>query len=191
MTRADKMIVVLRGYVRLVLEGEDYRSTIKAIQALPKVGQGTGRHVYRRDNSTVVKAAINKQGIHQNKTEAMCSQQGVPLAATVTKWDEQFRWIEQEYVEGITEKQFEAIAGFSFYKMREAISITGTQSSAPIDPDVKESRVFQDVQTLIDSCNLMFPDLAELEHWGVGRDGALKVRDYGFDRALSQEMNPQ
>ncbi len=166
----------------------DYRSSVREIKKLRKIGQGSGRSVYRRDADTVVKLGINDQGIHQNKAEAMCSKRRLPLTPAVPSWDDEFRWIDQEYVEDITEKKFEDLTGITFLQFREAISLTGTGVPDRVSPSVANNRFFRTAIDLLSSCNLMFSDMAEFQHWGIGRDGKIKIRDYGFDVALSDAM---
>ncbi len=170
------------------MSDRDYRSSMREIKKLRKIGQGSGRAVYRRDGATVVKLGTNDQGIHQNKAEAMCSKRRLPLTPGVPRWDDEFRWIDQEYVEDITEKQFEEITGITFFQFREAIALTGTGASGRVSPSVAKNRFFRNAIDLLSSCNLMFPDMAEFDHWGIGRDGKIKIRDYGFDVALSDIM---
>lgn len=77
------------------------------------IGSGTSRTVYKLDENKVIKLAISKIGISQNKTESSALFQSLSCFTKVYDNEEFYRWIISEYAEKLNKVDFESVVGYN------------------------------------------------------------------------------
>ena len=87
------------------------------------IGKGSSRMVFQMDDETVLKLAINKKGLAQNREEYSLSKDGYighffPKVYNGSDEDN-FLWIVSEYVLPATEEDFQQILGIPWNNFQE------------------------------------------------------------------------
>ena len=148
---------------------------------LQKLGQGSSRAAYIFSSSKVLKIAINKKGIAQNKTEmdVFTNPQTKPMISKIVDYDPEYTWLLADSVrEFKSERDFEIAAGISFddfiYDVKD-VKAGRLETDNPL--------VMNTVNT-INSTDLLIGDIAIVEHWGKSADGRVVLLDYGFTKEV-------
>jgi len=148
---------------------------------LQKLGQGSSRAAYVFSSNKVLKVAINKKGIAQNKTEldVFTNPQTKPMISKIVDYDPNYMWLLADSVrEFKSERDFEIAAGISFddfiYDVKD-VKAGRLETDNPL--------VMNTVNT-INSTDLLIGDIAIVEHWGKSADGRVVLLDYGFTKEV-------
>jgi len=148
---------------------------------LQKLGQGSSRAAYIFSSSKVLKIAINKKGIAQNKTEmdVFTNPKTKPMISKVVDYEPEYTWLLADSVrEFKSERDFEIAAGISFddfiYDVKD-VKAGRLETDNPL--------VMNTVNTM-NSTDLLIGDIAIVEHWGKSADGRVVLLDYGFTKEV-------
>lgn len=168
---------------------------------LERISSGSGRVVYKLDDTKVLKVAKNTKGIAQNLSEIDFSEdyyiKSMNVLANVYLYDEDGLWLEMEYAKKVNKKIFKDITGYSFDIYTKGISKYAYQANKEgYDEDIDEE-IYQemwedeyiyDIFQLIGNYGMPSGDLKRLSSYGlVNRDNEdmIVIVDYG----LSEEVH--
>ena len=148
---------------------------------LQKLGQGSSRAAYILSSSKVLKIAVNKKGIAQNKTEmdVFTNPQTKPMISKIVDYDPEYTWLLADSVrEFKSERDFEIAAKIRFDDFIDEVRNVKTGKS-----ETNNQLVMNTVNTM-NSTDLLIGDLAIVEHWGKSADGRVVLLDYGFTKEV-------
>jgi hypothetical protein len=160
---------------------------------LKHLSSGSSRIVYLTPDKTIVKLAKNDKGIAQNKAEANPEMKSKFLNK-ILKHAENYAWIEVEYLDKITGKQFEEMTDVPFSDFDEAIRFglkdvsenTGLTKPKNFDK-VSQSEIYKEMKRLGENYKLLPGDLARISSWGT-RDGRPILIDAGLTKEVFEEF---
>jgi len=168
---------------------ETYQAKEKyAEKNLERLSSGSSRIVFLTPQKTVVKLAKNDRGIAQNKAESNPKMKSKYLNKVLNK-SKDFNWIETNYLDKITAKDFKELTGLDFDDFGEAIryglkSVSGSSKNLPKNFDeVSSSDLFKEFKRLGKQFNLMPGDLARISSWGV-KDKTPILIDAGLTKEI-------
>jgi hypothetical protein len=178
------LAVVLRHLEEL----ETYHARVKYAEAnLEHLSSGSSRVVYLTNKKTVIKLAKNDKGIAQNKVEADPKMKSKHLN-TILSHAKNCAWIETNYLDKITEKEFEKMTGIKFEDFGLAIryglkSVSGnTDKEKPENFDeVSKSDIYKELRDVGSANKLMPGDMARISSWGT-KDGRPVLIDAGLSK---------
>lgn len=160
---------------------------------LSRIGAGSSRIVFGVDPDTVVKIALNRKGLAQNRIEADVSNMGYDIIADVKEFDnEGFLYVEMERAKKLKKSDWKRLTGWSFEdwmsvlhnKMNDIKGRRGFRFNVPEDfEEIEESELFDDVLRLLMDFNMPPGDIRRVSSWGiVNRDGKPTpvLVDYGL-----------
>jgi len=167
----------LATILKNIEELENYNSRKKyAEKNLKHLSSGSSRLVYLTPGKTVIKMAKNDRGIAQNKAEANSKMKSKHLNKILSQ-AKNHSWIEVPYLEKITEKDFEKMAGFSFEDFGQAIRYGLKTISGNSDKEkpknfneVSKSSLYKDLVKIGKQFKLMPGDLVRISSWGCKND---------------------
>jgi hypothetical protein len=148
---------------------------------LEKLGQGSSRAAYILSSSKVLKIAVNKKGVAQNKTEmdVFTNPQTKPMISKIVDYDPEYTWLLADSVrEFKSERDFEVAA-----KIRFGDFIDEVRSVKAGKSETNNQLVMNTVNTM-NSTDLLIGDIAIVEHWGKSADGRVVLLDYGFTKEV-------
>jgi hypothetical protein len=156
-----------------------------AEQNLKHLSSGSSRIVYLTPGKTIVKLAKNDKGVAQNKAEANPEMKSKFLNK-ILKHADNYAWIEVEFLDKITAKQFEEMTGIPFSDFDEAIRFglkdvsenTGLTKPKNFDK-VSQSEIYKEMKRVGERFKLMPGDLARISSWGT-KDGRPVLIDAGL-----------
>lgn len=159
---------------------------------LEHLSSGSSRIVYLTKDHTIVKLAKNDKGIAQNEAEANPKMKGKFINKVLTCADNH-AWIEVCFLEKITEKEFEKMAGIKFEDFGDAIryGLRKISSNKDVDkPDnfdeVSKSDIYKELQEVGEKFKLLPGDIARISSWGE-KDGHPVLIDAGLTRDIFDE----
>jgi hypothetical protein len=169
-------------------------------ERLPKVAQGSARAVFIVDDQTVLKIAMNKRGLAQNKVEAEIGRHTSYPVAEVFEVGDNGVWIEMQRATKATPKLFQQLAGVDLKTFDAVITYWEIErnpgkyrGSLYRKPENYEELVSGDNDLINSVLGLMgdydIPpgDLGRISSWGVvSRNGTqeLVLIDYGLTRGV-------
>ena len=175
---------------------------------LPKIASGSGRAVFKIDDSKVLKIAKNKKGLAQNNVESEYLLQQYDITARtfdrgdVVKDTGPF-WIEMELAKKVGGKRFEQLTGITLNELHTHLMYNSTRRKYNVAPprtpeDAAYLEKIQNNEFVIDLTGLMadydFPDIGDmtrLSTYGeVIRDGAPKIVlvDFGLTKTVFDDF---
>lgn len=89
---------------------------------LSRIGAGSSRMVFKIDDNTCLKIAINKKGLVQNLTESDKNLQTMDLFTKVYDFDEDGMWIEAELAKRAKPSDFKRLTGYDYETMKQWIN---------------------------------------------------------------------
>jgi hypothetical protein len=171
---------------------------------LPKIASGSGRAVFKIDDSKVLKIAKNKKGLAQNNVESESYLQNYDITARtfdsgdIVQYIGPF-WIEMELAKKVGKKRFEELTGITMDELHAHLIYNSTRRKYNVAPprtpeDAAYLEKIQNNEFVIDLTGLMadydFPDIGDmtrLSTYGeVIRDGKPKIVlvDYGLTKTV-------
>jgi hypothetical protein len=162
---------------------------------LQYIAKGSSRIVLLIDQETVLKIAINKAGLAQNRTEADVSNMFPSVVAKVLKASSEVDWIEAEKATPATTRDFDKFLGlptslfFNFLGNFLSKVLDGTevrlisQHHKKAYEEFAESEFAAEVLDVAGNYDLLKEDLLQESAWGVvKRNGVprLVLIDYGI-----------
>jgi hypothetical protein len=151
-----------------------------------RLGRGTARAVYDMKDGTVVKVARNPKGIAQNKTESnprMLKTYG-DILAKVLDYHPKGKWIVQEKVDDITEKEFEELTGYQWDGFVGWLRWKSSDSNN----FYKNKKFPVMVSDFISDYSLDRYDISDITSWGKNSDGKVVIKDYGLDMSTARKL---
>lgn len=152
---------------------------------LKHLSSGSSRIVYLTPGETIVKLAKNDKGIAQNKAEANPEMKS-PFLNKILKHAPNYTWIETQYLDKITVKEFEEMAGITFSDFDEAIRFglknvsDNKDLTKPKNFDkVAGSEIYKEMKRVGERFKLMPGDIARISSWGT-KDGHPILIDAGL-----------
>lgn len=151
---------------------------------LKHLSSGSSRIVYLTPGKTIVKLAKNDKGIAQNKAEANPEMKS-PFLNKILKHAPNYAWIETQYLDKITGKQFEDMTGIPFADFDEAIryglkNVSESDLEKPENFDeVAKSEIYKEMKRVGERFKLMPGDVARISSWGT-KDGRPILIDAGL-----------
>jgi hypothetical protein len=171
---------------------------------LPKIASGSGRAVFKIDDTKVLKIAKNKKGLAQNNVESEYLLQKYDITArTFDRGDDVKNigpfWIEMELAKKVGKKRFEELTGITLDELHTHLMYNSARRKYNVAPprtpeDASYLEKIQNNEFVIDLTGLMadydFPDIGDmtrLSTYGeVNRDGKPKIVlvDFGLTNTV-------
>ena len=175
---------------------------------LPKIASGSGRAVFKIDDSKVLKIAKNKKGLAQNNVESEYLLQQYDITARTFDRGDVVKdigpfWIEMELAKKLTTTKFKELAGIDIkdlysYIFRSAMARADAKhrqnyKSEPHrkDAEIENNKFFQDVMGLSNDYDMQNGDFGRLSSYGlVLRDGKPKIVlvDFGLTNTVFDDF---
>ena len=160
---------------------------------LKHLSSGSSRIVLLTAEKTIIKLAKNDRGIAQNETEANLKTKSKFFNPTIS-FAKNFSWIETNYLDKITAKDFEKLTKINFDDFGEAIRYGLKKISGNIDkekPDhfdtICKSDIYNEVKEVGLANKLMGGDLARISSWGK-KDNHPVLLDTGLTRKVFDDF---
>lgn len=174
---------------------------------LPKIASGSGRAVFKIDDSKALKIAKNKKGLAQNSVESEYLLQQYDITARTFDRGEVVQdigpfWIEMELAKKVGKKRFEQLTGITLDELHAHLMYISMSRkykiAAPRTPeDAEHLYKMQNNEFVIDLTGLMadydFPeigDMTRLSTYGeVSRSGVPKIVlvDFGLTKQVHSD----
>jgi hypothetical protein len=171
---------------------------------LPKIASGSGRAVFKIDNSKVIKIAKNKKGLAQNNVESEYLLQNYDITARTFDRGDIVQdigpfWVEMELAKKVGKKRFEELTGITMDELYAHLMYNSTRRKYNVAPprtpeDAAYLEKIQNNEFVIDLTGLMadydFPDMGDMNRLStygeVIRDGKPKIVlvDYGLTKTV-------
>lgn len=158
---------------------------------LEKIGQGMSRSVYSLDSKKVLKIALDKNGIEQNRTEIELSSRMRNLSiAKIYDYDDDRMWIVAEKIDTFKdEEQFEKETGWREDDLLTVLEKIEKENDGGQRVDLRGLDEFAIESAKIISIGRLSPiDVANYSHWGKNRSGELKLVDYGYTSEMYDSL---
>lgn len=168
---------------------DTYQAKIKYLEKnLKHLSSGSSRIVYETFDKTIVKLAKNDKGIAQNKAESNPKMKSKFLNE-ILGYAKNFSWIETQYLDKITEKEFKKMTNIEFSDFGEAIGyglkkISDSSKDKPKNFDkVSKSEIYKEMKRIGEKFKLMPGDIARISSWGT-RNGNPILIDAGLTKEV-------
>lgn len=163
-------------------------------QNLQKIGAGSGRTVYKIDNTKVLKLAKNARGVAQNQVEVSWSNDyyfEAVLAKVIDSHPDNL-WVEMELARKVTPTMFKKYFGVSYLEFGMYLTKFYNQNHGKknyfyVSPEaeeiLKQSTLFSNIYEFADATDSP-GDLGRLSSYGwVNREGEdrIVIIDFGLD----------
>jgi hypothetical protein len=177
-----------------------YAGRLKYVESLlgKAIGTGSSRKVYKVDEEKVLKVALNKKGLDQNRTESDWGLQNSSLVAKVFDTDDDGIFIEMELADTrVSQARFKELAGLSLGSLDRALRAESLRLKP--DRNIQEDRAarelaqelwetsefFQELMDIAVNFSMPIPgDFTRLSSWGVVQRGgseSLVLIDFGLN----------
>jgi len=169
---------------------ETYAARVKyAEKNLEHLSSGSSRVVYKLPDGSIFKLAKNDRGLAQNKVEGNPKMKSTFLNKLIKK-AKNHAWINMQFLEKITEKEFEKMAGVKFKDFGEAIKYGLKDVSDSPDTkkpknfeEVSKTKVYKELVKVGKEFKLMPGDMARISSWGT-KDGHPVLIDAGLTKEI-------
>ena len=155
---------------------------------LKKLSSGSSRTAYLTAANTVIKLAKNDKGLAQNKAEANPLMKSKFVNKPLRKAKD-FIWIEVDYLEKITEKDFKEMTGIDFGDFDECIryglkEVSDNSDKKPKCFDkVSKTEIYKELKSIGSKFKLMPGDLAKISSYG-SKNGKPILIDAGLTKEV-------
>jgi hypothetical protein len=188
---SDDLGKILKNIEKL----ETYQARVKyAEKNLKHLSSGSARVTYVTPNNTVIKLAKNDRGIAQNKAEKKNLATKCKYFNDVIRNAANFAWIETDYLDKITPKEFEKMTGIHFDDFGEAIRFglkhvaSNKKMKEPKNFDkVSKSDIYKQMRSVADKCDMMPGDIARISSWGTKKGHPVLI-DAGLTKKIFDEF---
>lgn len=173
---------------------ETYQARKKyAEKNLKHLSSGSSRIVYLTPDKTVLKLAKNDRGLAQNKVESNPKMKSKYLNK-ILGHAKNNAWIEVDYLDKITTKDFEEMTGLDFDEFGESLRYGLKSVSGNSDKDkpenfdkIEKTKIYKEMKDLGKKWKLMPGDLARISSWGT-KDGKPVLIDAGLTKDVFEEF---
>ena len=190
-----------------ILDGVDLHELVEKVKQQPGVNlidTGSSRAVFKIDNDKVLKVAINKEGLAQNRAEVdLITHPRTNKLLFTDIYDystKDYRWILSEYAGplNLSDDEMEDILGFHPYFIIMFITkFKGDLSSfkSHVETNYQEEgtpemwQFFGSLLSTTKATGLLIKDLAGWRQWGITADNRIVIVDYGLDKAAAKLYN--
>lgn len=154
---------------------------------LKHLSSGSSRIAYLTTNDSVVKLAKNEKGLAQNKAEVN-SKVKSKFLNKILKHSKDYVWIESDYLDKLSEKQFEELTDVNFKDFGNAVGYFFDKHDKPKDyDDIKELEIFKEITNIAKKNNLVPGDLARISSYGTNGDYPILL-DAGLTKKIYDEF---
>ncbi len=161
---------------------------------LKHLSSGSSRIIYLSPNESVIKLAKNDRGLAQNKVEANIKSNS-KFVNKPKKFAKNYSWLEVDFLDDLSEKEFEEFTNFSFKNFGSTIKSTlKSHHTSDISPSsspsssssksinkIKSSPLFKDICELIKSNDLIVGDVIRISSWRTNGEYPI-LADTGLNR---------
>ncbi len=169
---------------------ETYAARVKyAEKNLDHLSSGSSRVVYKLPDGSILKLAKNDRGLAQNKVEGNPKMKSAFLNKLLKK-AKNHAWINMQFLDKITEKEFEKMSGVNFKDFGEAISYGLKDVSDSPDKkkpknfeEISKTKVYKELYRCGKEFKLMPGDMARISSWGTRDDHPVLI-----DAGLTKEI---
>jgi hypothetical protein len=138
---------------------------------MDRLSSGSARIAFKTNEDTVIKLAKNDKGIAQNKAEVKASGTSKFINKCIRHAKNMY-WVEVEYLDKITEKDFEKLSGIPFKDFGEAISYglkdiaENSDKKKPKNFDkVSKTEIYKEIKRVGVDLKLLPGDLERISSW--------------------------
>jgi hypothetical protein len=160
---------------------------------LKHLSSGSSRIVYLTPGETIIKLAKNDKGIAQNGAEANPKMKSKYLNKILSCAANNV-WLETQFLNKVTEKEFEEMTGLKFNDFGEAIryglkDVSGNSDKKKPDnfQEVEKSDIYKEMKSIGEKFKLMPGDLARISSWGE-KDGKPVLIDAGLTQGVYEDF---
>ncbi len=155
------------------------------------LSSGSSRVVYLTKENTVIKLGKNEKGIAQNKVESNPKMKSKFLNKILSKSKNNY-WLEVEFLDKITEKEFEDMTDINFKDFGECLKYAiRSDNSGKKKPecfeDVEKTELLKELKRLNKEFKLICGDLVRISSWGV-LDGVPVLVDSGLSAKVYKDF---
>lgn len=152
---------------------------------LPYVGMGSSRIVFKVNDESALKIALNEKGKEQNKAEKNTCGAHPELVSQVISAASDGSWILSQFAEPMTKEEFKKLTGIKWGEFYFGIKYLSTQNpSLELHYNsVKENHFFKTIVEAINACGYIASDIIKLDSWGILNNRPIII-DSGFTRAV-------
>lgn len=169
---------------------ETYAARVKyAEKNLDHLSSGSSRVVYKLEDGSILKLAKNDRGLAQNKVEGNPKMKS-PFLNKLIKKAKNHAWINMTFLDKITEKEFEKMAGIKFGDFGEAINFGLKDVSDSPDKkkpknfdEVSKTKIYKELVRVGKEFKLMPGDMARISSWGT-KDNHPVLIDAGLTKEI-------
>lgn len=168
---------------------ENFKSRIDyAEKNFKHLSSGSSRVVFLTKDNTVIKLAKNEKGLAQNKAESNPKMKSKFLNKVLSKSKNDY-WIEVNFLDKITEKEFEKLSDMTFEDFSKCISyalkkIDESKNKKPKNYDkIEKTDLFKEMKRLGNIFKLLPGDISRISSWGV-KDKTPTLIDAGLTRSI-------
>jgi hypothetical protein len=165
------------------------------------IGKGTARIVFPLNKDTVIKIALNENGLLQNAAEiSIFRKNNSNLISQIKNFDKDFSYIETEKATPATPNDWKKNTGISFRDWavtlkNHLIDMSRANANKELAPenyeDIEETKFFKDTVKFILKNSVMAGDLLNLSSWGIAsRNGKMMpvIIDYGLTKSNANNV---
>lgn len=171
-------------------ELETYAARIEYAQKnLDRLSSGSSRIVYTLSDGSILKLAKNDRGLAQNKAEGNPKMKS-PYLNKLLKKASNHAWINMQFLEKITEKEFEKMTDVDFEDFGEAIKYgLRTVADSPDEEkpknfdELSKTKVYKELYNVGKEFKLMPGDIARISSWGC-KDNHPVLIDAGLTKEI-------
>jgi hypothetical protein len=157
---------------------ETYKAKVEYCEKnLKHLSSGSSRITFITPSNTVIKLAKNDKGIAQNKAEANTKMKSKFLNKILDK-SKDYNWIEVEYLDKITESEFEDLTGVNFKTFGKCLKYLCEKSSGKKPKELeecKDSEVIKEMVRLCKDFDLLYGDIERISSWGCKDDKVILI----------------
>lgn len=152
---------------------------------LEHISSGSSRIVYKYDKFAI-KLAKNDKGVAQNRVESKVK--GSKYVNEVIKSSKDFSWIKSEFLEDLTEKEFEKLTNLNFKNYGQALEAELDSESKPKDfKKISETSIFKEIKNICNKYDLLPGDISRISSWKK-KDKYPVLVDLGFSEKVYEKF---
>lgn len=164
----------------------------------PSIGTGTARVVFPVGSEKVLKVAMNRKGLAQNKHEIKLRFPGNPLLAKIYDFEIGGSWLEMEKLDPVSNSEFATLSGGINIKDLTALNKRlKYERTGFFEPGISPPSMFSTWDEVWhhpfakmyfelsgEHPQIQLGDIAKLASWGKNKQGKLRILDYGLSKEI-------